>query len=130
MALRCITIDMVNGESLPIEIPHEKVFVLDLMREIRSKLHLSKREQRLLFEDTILKACDQIPAHHDLALTLVRVPPNCEFCFTERTYPESLFYCSMCRHVTYCGQVCQKSDWRRHRRFCRLVSTCAPCREQ
>ena len=92
MALRCITIDMVNGESLPIEIPHEKVFVLDLMREIRSKLHLSKREQRLLFEDTILKACDQIPAHHDLVLTLVRVPPNCDFCFTERTYPESLLY--------------------------------------
>ena len=130
MALRYITIVMVNGASLLLAIPHGKVFVLDLMREIRSKLHLSKREQRILFEGTILKACDEIPAHHDLVLTLVSVPPNCVFCFIEQTYPQTLLYCSRCRHVTYCGQICQRSDWRRHRKFCTLVSTCAPCNEQ
>ena len=130
MALRCISIVMTNGESLRLEVPPEKLIVLDLMRDIRSRIHLSKKKQMILFQGEVLKPCNKIPDGDDLELTLISVRPYCVFCFTKQSYPQTLLYCSRCRHATYCGHNCQRLDWQRHRMLCQpAISRSVPSHE-
>ena len=131
MAFRNISIVMQNGTSQRLEMPREKVVVLDLMREIRSIFHLSKKQQMILFQGQILKAFDEIPDLDDLELTLISVRPYCAFCFEKPTHPQALLYCSRCRHATYCGHTCQRLDWQRHRKLCQpVISTSVPSNER
>lgn len=43
--------------------------------------------------------------------------PKCEWCFTSSNVKK----CSSCQVVYYCGQLCQKSDWKLHRIECQAL---------
>ncbi|VFQ83479.1 unnamed protein product [Cuscuta campestris] len=43
--------------------------------------------------------------------------PKCEWCFTSSNVKK----CSSCQVVYYCGQLCQKSDWKLHRLECQAL---------
>ncbi|XP_069155358.1 histone-lysine N-methyltransferase ASHR1 isoform X2 [Solanum lycopersicum] len=43
---------------------------------------------------------------------------KCEWCFTS----SNLKRCSACQVVNYCGNTCQKSDWKLHRVECQVLS--------
>jgi len=38
---------------------------------------------------------------------------------------EGLSWCSACRKVRYCSSTCQRSDWKRHKKFCVKKNTSA-----
>ena len=50
-----------------------------------------------------------------------KVRNQCAFC--ERFPPKGtqLLQCSRCKHVRYCDKVCQKRDWRFHKKGCTLL---------
>ena len=31
-----------------------------------------------------------------------------------------LFKCSKCRMISYCDQICQRADWKRHKKHCKM----------
>lgn len=41
---------------------------------------------------------------------------SCCYCGTRK---KKLFFCSGCQDVRYCGEVCQRQDWGRHKRECK-----------
>ncbi|KAI0667218.1 hypothetical protein C8Q78DRAFT_394474 [Trametes maxima] len=52
---------------------------------------------------------------------------SCAFCNLDETAgrPEGLQRCSRCKMTRYCGEKCQKRDWRRHKVACGMVHSVA-----
>ncbi|KAI0791857.1 hypothetical protein C8Q75DRAFT_57617 [Abortiporus biennis] len=46
---------------------------------------------------------------------------SCMFCNDEATAQQPLNRCSRCKLTRYCGAECQKTDWKRHKIFCKLL---------
>ncbi|KAJ6511041.1 hypothetical protein C8R45DRAFT_892521 [Mycena sanguinolenta] len=46
----------------------------------------------------------------------------CHHCFKGIHESPQLSKCSGCRRISYCGQDCQKSDWKTHKDMCKAVS--------
>jgi len=51
----------------------------------------------------------------------------CASCFQAvDEFGKGLMKCSVCRIVRYCSKECQKSDWQRHKNFCKKTLTNTP----
>jgi MYND finger len=50
----------------------------------------------------------------------ITVPVRCWGCDLEQPQGVTFKVCNQCRGVYYCSQDCQKSDWPRHKKTCRI----------
>jgi len=48
--------------------------------------------------------------------------PNCVRCRQPPSSSLRMNVCSGCKITRYCGRTCQKTDWTRHKKFCKMVS--------
>mmetsp|Transcript_32774 Transcript_32774/g.55308 ORF Transcript_32774/g.55308 Transcript_32774/m.55308 type:complete len:493 (-) Transcript_32774:144-1622(-) len=68
-------------------------------------------------EAAALEAQLQLPM---VSLDLMALPNVCASCFQSTDgIGKGLLKCGVCHIVWYCTKECQKSDWPRHRRFCK-----------
>ena len=123
MTLRKISILGMNGHLLDLEMPCENVSCWDVMRAIKSEIHVPKSEQKICLDGTILMPRSEIPDGVDLELTLMRVIPTCAHCERTQNEQRPLLLCSSCVHVAYCDEACQKLDWSKHRMICKRSVT-------
>src|SRR6185437_7950168 len=80
---------------------------------IERDLFFSKMGRQRVFA---FQRFDQIAAiYHVTTMRLDHDTPECDGC-QERTLP--LKKCSGCNAATYCSVVCQKSDWKKHKKKC------------
>ena len=102
------------------------VYVRDLHRAIKQKLGIRVRDQRLHLGSAPLVPSDVLVEGCGL-VTLVRTKRRCFVCSRRHR----LRKCAACLSVYYCGPMCQRFDWRRHKRedTCRdrgeALATCA-----
>lgn len=119
MTSRQIAIAGMNGNLLNLEMPHGDILCGEVMREIKDKAGISRREQRILWGDIVLTPRSRIPCGDDIVLNFVRVKAVCGNCGRHQRRQRRLLVCSGCLNVAYCGSACQRSDWRAHRALCR-----------
>jgi hypothetical protein len=48
--------------------------------------------------------------------------PRCSNCLEVKKESKALSSCASCGKVRYCGRVCQKADWKRHKESCKKWS--------
>ncbi len=107
---RLVDVYGVSGQLASLRLP-VPVYVVDLHRAIKKELGVRVRDQRLcrqcaplLPSDVLAESCGPV--------TLVRAGRLCFVCGRRRW----LRKCAACLSVYYCGPMCQRFDWRRHKR--------------
>jgi hypothetical protein len=45
----------------------------------------------------------------------------CIICKVEASWDLQLQYCAVCQSALYCSQACQREDWRKHKKICKLL---------
>jgi hypothetical protein len=46
----------------------------------------------------------------------------CIVCRAEKSLHLQLQYCAACKSALYCSEACQKQDWRKHKKICKLLN--------
>ncbi len=87
------------------------VYVVDLQLAIKQELGVRVRDQRLYRQCAPMLPSDVLAEDCGL-VTLLRAPRRCSVC--GRRY--RVRKCAACLSVYYCGPLCQRLDWRRHKR--------------
>ena len=116
LAMRTVTIVGLSGHLMDLEMPCENVLCWEIMREIRRQTRIPRREQKLMWGDTVMTPRSEMPNGDNVTLNLVRVKASCGNCGRRRR--RHLLLCSGCLNVAYCGSACQRSDWSGHRKLC------------
>jgi hypothetical protein len=46
----------------------------------------------------------------------------CIVCRAEKSLDLQLQYCAVCQSALYCSEACQRQDWRKHKKICKLLN--------
>ncbi|KAK2957069.1 hypothetical protein BLNAU_7899 [Blattamonas nauphoetae] len=78
-----------------------------------------KAERPIVVTNTFAECTKTNPHKEDQGIS------HCECANARCPYSvrEALFQCSSCKLVKYCSQECQRSDWPRHKRFCKISTS-------
>ncbi|KAF8169934.1 hypothetical protein BJ912DRAFT_933544 [Pholiota molesta] len=63
------------------------------------------------------------PNLHRLAGLQFPLSGSCLNCEDNKTAQSQLNRCGGCELVRYCGADCQKSDWKRHKKICKIIKS-------
>ena len=72
------------------------------MREVKRKTCIPKREQQIMWGETILTPHSIIPSDDEIVLNLVRIRAACGYCGQRQRRQRRLKFCSGCLNVAYC----------------------------
>jgi hypothetical protein len=50
------------------------------------------------------------------------MPKSCFFCNVVVSGGATFSYCGVCQSVLYCSKVCQKKDWKEHKKICKFLN--------
>ncbi len=116
-----VRVSMLSGYVCSVDVASECT-VQDLKRKLKIALSISMREITLLVDVRELGVRETLASAFGVAegpvdVTLVRILATCWRCGTQGR----VWHCQGCHTATYCSTVCQRADWRNHRRTCRCI---------
>ncbi len=112
MAEQQVVVSGISGPLAVFRLP-SPALTRDLQRQIKRELGVRVRDQQLLVGLIELPPSAVLPSEDDCGpITLLRVKRRCYGCDKNRP----LRKCAACLSVYYCGQTCQRIDWKRHKR--------------
>ena len=113
--VECV-VQLLSGESVSLSLSSDVATAWQLKGVIKRAVGVPRRQQVLLEGTQELFNHSPINAHKGMCeLTLAITEDVCQYCAAAISDPA---VCSGCRMTSYCSEVCQRHDWRRHKAGC------------